>query len=493
MNKMKKFSALFIIFMVFIMMMFISSLLINMLSAKGVKEYKEFEEKINLVAEKINYVYITKGEYVGIKMNTYSDKEKYNNAIKEIQKIYNKNILSEDYYFLDNDSKNKLGINNIEGNFVVNYNSGEVYNLNPLKYKGKTLYTIGAISGDNMQSTDYSYNVPIIPNGFRYLTGNWDTGFVITDENGNEFVWVPVGWINEETPSKALKRYYDTFDQDENTTEEFKKIKESVDKYGGFYIGRYEASLKGATSTSDKGNTNILQVKKEIMPLSNVSFSTEKYKYVYEKKDNGLIDVNIPVYNGERLEVAYGYNKNGEITQKTLDTVEEVRGAIEMARQMATDYNWDKSINTTLIYSEQLDTVVKIIERKNFLQNKQYEKENAITENNMLWGNFIESEFRYTIGNTMYTKNKNEGKLLPTGVTTYKVDEDTENYQNQVFNIYDLAGNLYELTMEERLEYIIVRGGSFDTKGSNNISKYKRIQKNDIWNNVGIRVVMYID
>ena len=35
-----------------------------------------------------------------------------------------------------------------------------------------------------------SYN-PYIPNGFTYKEGTWDTGYVIVDNNGNEYVWVP--------------------------------------------------------------------------------------------------------------------------------------------------------------------------------------------------------------------------------------------------------------------------------------------------------------
>ena len=44
------------------------------------------------------------------------------------------------------------------------------------------------------QSTD-RYKNPFVPQGFAYVTGEWNTGFVIADEFGNEFTWVPVGWL----------------------------------------------------------------------------------------------------------------------------------------------------------------------------------------------------------------------------------------------------------------------------------------------------------
>ena len=48
------------------------------------------------------------------------------------------------------------------------------------------LYTTQTLDANTKGEKGYSYNVPIIPKGFRYVTGNWDTGFVISDENGNE-------------------------------------------------------------------------------------------------------------------------------------------------------------------------------------------------------------------------------------------------------------------------------------------------------------------
>ena len=89
-----------------------------------------------------------------------------------------------------------------------------------------------------------------IPKGFKYKEGAKDTGLVIQDEKSNEFVWVPA------TESAYVK---DTsFPGNKPTGDDIlpKGITdETVDivKYGGFYIGRYEAGIpEGDTSASNK-------------------------------------------------------------------------------------------------------------------------------------------------------------------------------------------------------------------------------------------------
>ncbi len=92
-----------------------------------------------------------------------------------------------------------------------------------------------------------------IPKGFTYKEGTKDTGLVIQDANCNEFVWVPA------TEKAYVKNT--SFVGNSPTSSDISLPKDindevyDVKKYGGFYIGRYEAGIPdGDTSPSNKSD-----------------------------------------------------------------------------------------------------------------------------------------------------------------------------------------------------------------------------------------------
>ncbi len=146
--------------------------------------------------------------------------------------------------------------------------------------------------------SDGEGNIIPVPKRFEYVgVGTKETGFVIkdvsenSDTNGNEFVWVPVEGmpyefdryafaggkfngveigIDEATNSKKIKHSADSSDY-------FVEKKEyvewgSVEKYGGFYIARYEA---GCTEKRTNGNLSLSP-----KPL----FKMNLYPYIYINK-----------------------------------------------------------------------------------------------------------------------------------------------------------------------------------------------------------------
>lgn len=150
------------------------------------------------------------------------------------------------------------------------------------------IYTDESNIGGNLSNIpdeykDKVYNivdgVPI-PKGFKYVKGTINTGVVITDDysgledKGNEFVWVPVDGVNLTFSKTAFKgeslsnkeqlsRYW----LSENTTE-YKNLVSSVQKYKGFYMGRFEAS---------NNSQYVAQVKRGYDPWTDIKDS------VYEK------------------------------------------------------------------------------------------------------------------------------------------------------------------------------------------------------------------
>ena len=96
-----------------------------------------------------------------------------------------------------------------------------------------------------------------IPKGFTYKEGTKDTGLVIQDEKGNEFVWVPA---TESTYRKDTSFPGNTPTRDDTLPNGIKDETADVVKYGGFYIGRYEAGVPENQTTID-GRSRFSNVK----------------------------------------------------------------------------------------------------------------------------------------------------------------------------------------------------------------------------------------
>ena len=101
-----------------------------------------------------------------------------------------------------------------------------------------------------------------VPKGFTYKEGTKDTGLVIKDDNGNEFVWVPAteSTYRKDTSFKGVKPTGD--DTLPNGIDETA----DVVKYGGFYIGRYEAGVPENQTTIDGKSSSTSNV--EGIPVS---------------------------------------------------------------------------------------------------------------------------------------------------------------------------------------------------------------------------------
>lgn len=112
----------------------------------------------------------------------------------------------------------------------------------------------------NLKIYHFEHVNPIIPEGYKYLYGEWNNGFTIERiEDGSQFVWIPVnslpanGTLDNKHFSETFGRrnYHDNeFSKDEyheDITKEFLEQVRSVKKYGGFYISRYNVSRNAET------------------------------------------------------------------------------------------------------------------------------------------------------------------------------------------------------------------------------------------------------
>ena len=162
---------------------------------------------------------------------------------------------------------------------------------------------------------------------------------------------------------------------------EFNDMISSIQKYKGFYIGRYE--------TGDLSKNEVV-IKKE-----NTDISTQTWYAMYKK-----------------------------------------------CKELSHD---NLNIQTSLIWGNQWDrTLMWLVESGN------KNKEDIINSEN--WGNYRNSEFEYVINGSNATKNSGKATSVPTGSTEYTNSN----------NIYDLAGNEWEWTMEASSTLgRVTRGGNY--------------------------------
>ena len=128
----------------------------------------------------------------------------------------------------------------------------------------------------------YSDGIVYMPEGFKIAKGSASTvqgGVVIEDKDGNQFVWVPVATIADYkrtwyTGDGTLSKYSEALPEDEKT---------SVEKYKGFYIGRYEAGDKDSTEastpalrTSSSSTSNKISIKANQAPYNYVTRTQAK-------------------------------------------------------------------------------------------------------------------------------------------------------------------------------------------------------------------------
>ena len=175
---------------------------------------------------------------------------------------------------------------------------------------------------------------------------------------------------------------------------DFKKMINSVEKYGGFYIGRYETGdLSKEQVVVQKGNTDI---------------ESQTWYAMYEKS-------------------------------KTLS-----------------DNN--NNIETGMIWGNQFDRTLMWLMECNAKDETTGKSKEEVISDSTSWGNYSNATFQYTnsSGGTS-TKNSGSGVRIPTGSTEY----------TNANNIYDLAGNVFDWTMEAYDTYDrVYRGGYYDGGGT---------------------------
>ena len=387
--------------------------------------------------------------------------------------------------------------------------------LNQLANMMGDVYT--ATSTINGKSEGNSYN-PTIPAGFKPVDtegASWgdgsnspseeavNAGLVIEDGNGNQFVWVPCTTTGEEglisyaqdkqyndgtTGSKQY--YYNDYTDWIDTTGEANKA--SVEKYGGFYVARYEAGVPSDAPfyANEDGTTYYTSGSKNVDTYKPVSkANNQSWNYISQPN---AVKVSQKMYEGNSSV------KSQLIDSYAWDTImnwmESEKDGIALDSSNYGNYNNNTSIDTNTLYAlhrynEVTKTGADNGKTSSWTFAKTYRKGNiqsgeiSVTEANREQYEFTD----YDDTNYIYIVRKE----MATGASNV----------TKVKNIYDMAGNIMEWTTETgyhnadgSTQYAVLRGGNFYCSGGYNpvSDRYGDVPVGGTSLGNGFRVVLYL-
>ena len=195
--------------------------------------------------------------------------------------------------------KDKVSV--VEGNLVINNSKA---NSDEKKWFNEVIGNTSNVKKEWKNTIASVEDGVPIPKGFTYKEGTKDTGLVIQDEKGNEFVWVPA---TESTYRKDTSFPGEAPTGDDTLPNGITDETADVVKYGGFYIGRYEAGVpENQTAIDGK------------------SSSTSNVKGVPVSKKDAIVWTNIDYTNSKANAenmISNEYVQTGLLTGKAWDTV----------------------------------------------------------------------------------------------------------------------------------------------------------------------------
>ena len=321
---------------------------------------------------------------------------------------------------------------------------------------------------------------PYLPTGFTKVEGtSLSNGYTIQDSTGNQYVWVEVPKTSEVYPTAGLNitgfsndeyakietdlhtytndyrdgtSYKDEYYSDVGlTSDEYTNLKKtmlkSVYQNGGFYIGKYETGIENKPKTSGSADT---------APTETPVIKRNAYPYNY-------------------------------VTCSQAQT---------LASNMESGNH-----TSSLMFGVQWDLVLKYLETKGTSQMD-------LKTDSTSWGNYYNNAWNITNSNSKYAiyddklenfdwtsgaygiKDSDTSVLLSTGAS--------DDFSKQ--GIYDLAGNVFELTLEHAnlisrgiVEGPCVARGGFWFSGGSEFPAANRDNSFtvDSYDLIGFRVVLY--
>ena len=310
----------------------------------------------------------------------------------------------------------------------------------------QTATTLEQAKDAGMLDRDTNTDVPVadgtvtIPAGFKVAEDSGNTlseGIVIEDRNTNQFVWVPVSKANFDTQFVRRAGY-------------FSGSLQPMTNYG---------EADGNSETGANTNTGVTEsetTKAEVKLMYDSVYNNEGFyigRYEAGKDSNG----NVVIQKGANVYNNVTWSKNKTMNEESVveGTESNPDGAIELARNFDTE-NGYKTVTSTLCYGVQWDAT-------------------------LTW---IDPDY------TGFAKDSSgKGYYNASSPTTTGSSSDYE-----VNKIYDLAGNVWEWTMETySTDNRVGRGGTFSYSGFDDpASDRNSSYPSRSIPNIGFRVALYL-
>ena len=355
-----------------------------------------------------------------------------------------------------NDYENITDLTDI---YIINENSNNIFYVQGVGVQENNttkMYYTDYTEGDKEEvALKKIVDGVLIPNGFYYVGGTKEEGIVISDDpndenkgtswevaktlTGNQFVWVPV---EDDSAFKTYEGYYDGV------------IVSMSENYKEPYTNGY---------TNEVNEYNAM---KESV-LEHNGFYVGRYEAgtVSEEErteESGITD-DVVVKQGANVYNYIGWSDSNKV-------INETGGAVEKAKEFASKNNY-ASVTSTLIYGVQWDAIMAWIEPR-------YKEGKDKAEELLAEKNFVAD----STGKGNYT-----GDLAVTG--------SSDDYD--IKNIYDLAGNVYEWTMEAYDTGVrtsrVYRGGYYRETGFYYPASYRYYYDlSSSSASIGFRIALYL-
>ena len=345
---------------------------------------------------------------------------------------------------------------------------------------------------------------PYLPSDdFHYDTStSVDTGLVIADSNRNEYVWVVVprtttvykttglgkttftdaDYMSIENDLKEYTKIYrestsftDTWYADDKnegwlSETEYAVLKnsmlKSVYENGGFYVGRYEAGIDTKTGTNRTSNTDKNSDGKYIMPSTTPVSKANAYPYTYVTRTQAQ-NLASNVNSGTKTSsLMFGVQWDLVLAFMSKDKAKITSTEI-LTKDSTTIGNYMNS-------AFQLSQTGKYAICLNYVANSKWNTSTTVT------ANFVDASRKKIVQSL-----EGNGILVTTGTSE----------QNKVMNMYDIAGNVVEWTLENSSPTYapcVYRGGGYDNIGSSRSSSSYYDRYTDHTNDgIGFRVSLF--